>query len=93
MVGSYYGYANMSFSSSITFFIDNSHDHGDKVPFVPQQTYTIKPLPSYCTNHPNIGNLLIYKMFIVDHLWGTDVLLCAPKVQGAKYNDLNLMFS
>jgi len=64
-----------------------------KSPFVPQQIYIIKPLPSYCIDHPNIGNLLIYNMFIIDHLWGTNVLLCTPKVQHAKYNDLNLMSS
>jgi hypothetical protein len=66
----------------------NNQSHRYEVPFVPQQIYTIKSLPSYCIDHYNIRDFLIFGMSTYPSQ--NNVLMFTPQMQSARFKDWTL---
>ncbi len=47
---------------------------------MPKLWFVIKPLLSYCINHPKIGDLIIYKVLLRVNPWGVKFNLAKPKI-------------
>jgi hypothetical protein len=42
--------------------------------------FEIKPLTSYCINHPKLSDLIVYKVPLQMHPWGVNFILVKPQI-------------
>jgi hypothetical protein len=49
--------------------------------------FEIKPLPSYCINCPELGDLLVYKIPLRVHPWGVNFIFIKPKIYHCNFKN------
>jgi hypothetical protein len=49
--------------------------------------FEIEPLPSYCIDHLELGDFIVYKVPLQVHPWGVDFILVKPQIYHCNFKN------